>query len=124
MKQLDRSRLTTIFKALQAANVVLTLPQLLVLLAVGKHPGMSVNELADEIDVPQQTASRYVALLQGRYAMPGDTRMTFAKKPALSLEVSQTDPRRRALYLTGYGRDLLMRLSEGIYCIRDATRDD
>jgi DNA-binding MarR family transcriptional regulator len=84
----------------------LTLPLALTLLAVAREPGLSVNQLAERIGAPQQTASRYAAILQGRYESSGAA-LNLADAPLLVLEVSADDPRKRALFLTRQGQKRL-----------------
>ena len=43
------------------------MPELVALLAVGVEAGLSVNELSERIGAPQQSTSRYVSVLTGRY---------------------------------------------------------
>ncbi len=92
---------------LAAVPVNLGLPQLQAILAVGACPGLSVNELAERLTVPQQTASRYVAQLMGRYQDLGDSGMP---DPIVEQRVSLIDPRKRALFLTSYGRSMIAKL--------------
>lgn len=87
----------------------LGLPLTRVLFGVFLKPGMSVNELADSLRVPQQTASRYVAVLQGRYEASSSSPVS-PSSPLLALEVSQSDPRRRALFLTLEGKKRVEKL--------------
>lgn len=68
------------------------------LLAVAVEAGLSVNDLAERIGAPQQTASRYVAQLMGRYQESAEPPV-----PLLEQRVSVDDPRRRALFLTSDG---------------------
>ncbi|NSZ77040.1 winged helix-turn-helix transcriptional regulator [Agrobacterium tumefaciens] len=92
---------------LAAVPITLGLPQLQAMVAVAASPGLSVNELAERLNVPQQTASRYVAQLTGRY-------QEFEEKdepqPIVEQRVSLSDPRKRALYLTWYGRTAIEKL--------------
>ena len=80
----------------------LTLPLAMALVAVAREPGLSITQLAERMEVPQQTASRYAATLLGRFQYP--TSADFARNPLLSLEVSSSDPRSRALYLPAHGK--------------------
>ncbi len=70
------------------------------LLAVASEPGLSVNDLADRLGVPQQTASRHVSQLMGRYQ---ESAAEEPPAPLLEQRVSVEDPRRRALFLTPDG---------------------
>jgi DNA-binding MarR family transcriptional regulator len=88
----------------------LGLPLSRALLTVAQHPGLSVNDLAEFLQVPQQTASRYAATLLGRYESATTISAVSARRPLLTLEVSQSDPRRRALFLTTEGSQLLEKL--------------
>jgi DNA-binding MarR family transcriptional regulator len=115
MSKLDTDQLEAALTALRSIGSDLSLPLLITLLAVARAPGLSVNELAERIQVPQQTASRYVAVLQGRYQIAGSNEITFAGKPLISLQVSASDPRRRALFLTRYGETRLARFIEDLY---------
>lgn len=92
--------------ALMAVQSELSLPQLVALLTIALEPGLSVNDLADRIGLPQQTASRYVAVLLGRYETPGQSPL----HPLISQAVSEDDPRKRALFLTAAGQALVRRL--------------
>ncbi|WP_186007924.1 MarR family transcriptional regulator [Rhizobium etli] len=92
---------------LAAVPVTLGLPQLQAIVAVGASPGLSVNELAERLNVPQQTASRYVAQLMGRYQEVGENDVL---QPIVEQRVSLSDPRKRALYLTWHGRTMIAKL--------------
>lgn len=84
----------------------LGLPQLVALLAIASHPGMSVNDLGEQIRVPQQTASRLAAILLGRY----ETASAAPRQPLISQGVNEEDPRKRTLELTPAGDQLVRRL--------------
>ncbi len=86
----------------------LNLPQLVALLSVAIEPGLSVNDLADRVAVPQQTASRYVAVLLGRYESASGQGPRHA---LISQGVNDEDPRKRALFLTEYGAEMITRVS-------------
>ena len=73
------------------------------LVAVASRPGLSVNDLAESLGVPQQTASRHVAALVGR-ARDGSPEGAVA---LIEQRISFEDPRRRALLLTAAGREVL-----------------
>lgn len=93
--------------ALRALPSGLALQHLVALLAVGRRTGLSVNDLADNLAIPQQTASRYVAVLSGRY----DTVEASSQlAPLIEQRINERDPRRRALFLTDEGRDVLSTL--------------
>lgn len=92
---------------LAAVPVTLGLPQLQAMVAVAASPGLSVNELAECLNVPQQTASRYVAQLMGRYQELGEKH---EPQPIIEQRVSLSDPRKRALYLTWHGRKTIEKL--------------
>jgi DNA-binding MarR family transcriptional regulator len=103
-------RIEALFRTLRLIEADVSLPLALTLVAVAREPGLSVNELAQRIDAPQQTASRYAAILQGRYESLEAESDKFARNPLLSLEVNAQDPRRRALYLTAPGKKWLARI--------------
>jgi DNA-binding MarR family transcriptional regulator len=103
-------RVVALIRTLRSLEPDLNLQLALTLLVVARQPGLSIGELADQIQSPQQTASRYVAILQGRYELPGSDSNSFARNPLLSLEVSKQDPRRRALFLTTHGTKRLNRI--------------
>jgi DNA-binding MarR family transcriptional regulator len=88
----------------------LGLPLSRTLLQAALHPGLSINDLAEQLGVPQQTASRYVAVLQGRYELPSVSSSVSARTPLLTLEISQHDPRRRAIFLTPEGEKRIEKL--------------
>lgn len=87
------------------------------LLQTALRPGLSINELAEYLGVPQQTASRYIAVLQGRYEQSSVSLTVSARKPLLTLKVSQIDPRRRAIFLTTEGKKRIDKL------LTDYSRD-
>jgi DNA-binding MarR family transcriptional regulator len=105
-----KNKLERIFLGLKSIGPDLSLPLLLTILVVARRPGLSINDLADELDVPQQTASRYVSVLQGRYQLPGRSENAFAKRPFLALGISTDDSRSRALHLTDEGTAEVRRL--------------
>jgi DNA-binding MarR family transcriptional regulator len=101
----DRSvQLDRFYACLRDIEPDLTLSLLAVLFAIERSPGLSVNDLAEAVDIPQQTASRYISVLQGRYQPIGSSENFFAKEPLVEITISPDDPRRRALKLTSKGR--------------------
>lgn len=104
------SVLSALSNLLEWVESDLGLPLSRTLVAVSLQPGLSVNELAERLGVPQQTASRYVAILQGRYEAPSTPLTVSARTPLLTLEVSQVDPRRRALFVTPEGEKRIGKL--------------
>jgi DNA-binding MarR family transcriptional regulator len=106
----EYDRLGAISEALAPWQSVLSLPQVLALIAIARTPGLSVNELAESLGLPQQTVSRHVAVLLGRYQATPDTPPagvpTFIRQ-----EISASDPRRRALFLSEDGLVVLKALS-------------
>ncbi len=111
---LDTLRLTRLEEALQSLEPEMTLPLLQTLLAIARSPGMSVNELADRMGSPQQSASRYVAILSGRYQSPASA-STWLSKPLLRFAIPEDDPRRRALFLTDLGAEKVNLFLSSIY---------
>lgn len=90
--------------ALAALQGSLSLAQLIALMTVAIEPGISVNELGDRLRIPQQSASRHVAVLTGRY----QSELSDAPLDALIVQqINETDPRKRALYLTPAGDKLI-----------------
>lgn len=85
----------------------LPLPQLRALVAIATEPGLSITDLAERIGVPQQTASRHAAVLLGRYQDP----MHEDQKVLVEQRVSREDPRRRALFVTREGIELLSNIT-------------
>lgn len=88
--------------ALKVAEPDLGIPLLRTLIAIYLNPNLSVTELAETIGVPQQTASRYVAILQGRYQTM-DATSSFSRDPLLTTRPSSSDLRRYELVLTTRG---------------------
>jgi DNA-binding MarR family transcriptional regulator len=90
--------------ALLALHKQMSLSQLVALLTIHSYPGLSVNDLADALDVPQQSASRHVAFLTGRYQLePADQ----PPEAFVMQQINHNDPRSRALYLTDEGLSLV-----------------
>lgn len=99
----EDARLASLCAALKKVQDDLSLPQLVALLTVGLEPGLSVNELSERIGAPQQSASRYVSILLGRYTDSAAS----DRRPFIIQGVKQDDPRSRALYLAERGRDIV-----------------
>lgn len=99
----EASRLEAVFSALANCQSELSLPQVLALIAIARRPGLSVNDLAERLDLPQQTVSRHVSVLLGRYQMSE----TVVPRVFIRQEVSTIDPRSRALFLAPEGEALL-----------------
>lgn len=99
IKSLER-----VFGALLGIPDALGLPHLVCLLAIDARPGLSVNELASMTSYPQQSVSRYIALLLGRYENAVGPSLT---EPLVDQSISATDPRKRALKLTPAGHALV-----------------
>lgn len=93
----------------------LSIPLLRVLLTVFLKEHISVSELAESINVPQQSASRYVAILQGRYQTSGVNQSSFVRAPLLSVKPGTNDLRRYELELTNRGRSRLEDILSRIY---------
>jgi DNA-binding MarR family transcriptional regulator len=108
----DQANYDALFKLLRALQPDLSVELALTLVAVAREPGLSINELAERIQVPQQTASRYAAILQGRYELPTGELNSFARTPLLLLEVNAQNSRKRALFLTSGGRERLTSILE------------
>lgn len=95
----------------------LSLPQLLTLFQIAVEPGLSVNEIAARLGLPQQTASRHIAALLGRYqgtSAGSDLSARSALDPLVVQQISESDPRRRALFLSDQGKQVLKLLLDAI----------
>lgn len=115
----ETSRLDAIFSALLNCQSDVSLPQLLALVAIARHPGISVNELAETLGQPQQTVSRNVSVLLGRYQISE----TVVPRVFVRQEISATDPRSRALFLAPEGEDTLRQLvAAGAHKTKEASR--
>jgi DNA-binding MarR family transcriptional regulator len=106
----QHDRLASLSEALAPWQTVLNLPQVLALVAIARTPGLSVNELADSLGLPQQTVSRHVAILLGRYQTTPEASQTGVTS-FIRQEISASDPRRRALFLSDDGLALLKSLA-------------
>lgn len=104
---MDRTRLAHIGEVLAAMDG-LGLPHLVCLIRIALEPGLSVNDLADRTGFPQQSVSRYLGLLLGRYQF--DT-LSPSFVPLVDQRIHPGDPRRRALYLTEAGETSIQRLT-------------
>jgi DNA-binding MarR family transcriptional regulator len=115
--ELDEVLLRGMLAALEPIQADLSMAQLLALIRIALEPGLSVNELADRMQCPQQTASRHVAALLGRYETSSESQNTGRSQldPLISQEISQTDPRRRALFISTQGRTLLKKTIAQIF---------
>lgn len=102
----ESNRLDAIFFALKKWESALSLSQVLALIVIAREPGLSVNELAEKLDQPQQTVSRHVSVLLGRYqSSESASPLSFIRQ-----EISSSDPRSRALSLSQDGHELLKAL--------------
>jgi len=100
---LGDSQLSQLRDKLLAIQPTFGLPQLTALITIGIQPGISVNDLAMILDIPQQTASRIVSSLAGRYQQyNADPHECYVLQ-----KINESDPRRRALYLTDAGRSII-----------------
>jgi DNA-binding MarR family transcriptional regulator len=100
------AKLIAVAAALQHVQTELSLGQVVALIAIVAEPGLSVNELAERLQTPQQTASRHVAALLGRYQTePAENRSRASA--LIKQEINPEDPRRRALFVSEDGRKLL-----------------
>ncbi len=108
----ELQRLGAVGDALRSYQAQITLPQVLALIEIGLNPGMSVNDLAEKLSVPQQTVSRHVAILLGRYQTLSENGAVSEDPPVfVRQEISSTDPRKRALFLSEEGLAFLKMLS-------------
>jgi DNA-binding MarR family transcriptional regulator len=103
----ESSRLEAVLEALQPWQSTISLPQTLALIVIARQPGLSVNELAEKLDQPQQTVSRHVAILLGRY----QTSEMIEPRAFIRQEINVNDPRSRALFLSQDGHALLKALA-------------
>jgi DNA-binding MarR family transcriptional regulator len=99
--------LTAMREALRSVQEALGLPQLVCLLTIALEPGLSVNELAERTGYPQQSASRYAALLLGRYENPVGQNIS---SPLIEQTINPSDPRKRSLHLTRSGEAFIVTL--------------
>jgi DNA-binding MarR family transcriptional regulator len=103
----EATRLRLIRKALLTLPPGLTLEHAISLLTVALEPGLSVNELAERIRSPQQSASRYAAALLGRYQ---SLTSEIEREPLIVQQINPEDPRKRALFLNETGREIVARM--------------
>lgn len=103
----DILSLETLRSAITEVGDDLSLSQLVAFLTIAIEPGLSVNELADRIGLPQQSASRHASVLLGRYqSISGEPRI-----PLILQGISGVDSRKRALFLTEHGELLAKRIA-------------
>jgi DNA-binding MarR family transcriptional regulator len=98
----EKERLLYLAAVLGRASPDLSLPQLVTVLTIALEPGLSVNDLAERLKIPQQSASRHVSVLLGRYQLAAEDA---TRPPLIEQTINPRDPRKRALYLTARGRD-------------------
>lgn len=87
----------------------MTLQTLAALVTVAVKPGLSVNELSEEINVPQQSGSRYASILLGRYK---DVLSERQRAPLVEQTVNDKEPQKRSLYLNDDGKNAVKRISK------------
>lgn len=104
-------RLSGLRNALLEVQNALSLAQLVALVTIAMEPGLSVNDLAERLKIPQQSASRYVAALAGRYQ---SVLAESSLAPLIVQTINEGDPRKRALFLTPAGRQLMSVISSTV----------
>lgn len=104
----DNSDFLRRLSAALAAAEHLGLPALICLLEIALDEGLSASELAERTGAPQQSVSRYVSMLLGRYQSPN---MIEAIEPLIEQRINLVDPRKRSLYITETGSGLIARFS-------------
>lgn len=97
-------RVLSDFKDFVTRSKELPTSTLLALLTIALRPGLSINELAEALNMPQQSASRYASILLGRAE---DQLAALIKSPYISQSINDQDPRKRALNLTAAGIEFL-----------------
>ncbi len=110
LQSLGRS--SEILQTLQACMAIEHAPAFL-LIAV--RQGLSVQDLADALKVPQSTASRYVKALVGyeyREGSLGKIKWQIGHRGygLVDQKINEQEPRKRSLVLTEYGLALVRRL--------------
>ncbi|WP_288142168.1 MarR family winged helix-turn-helix transcriptional regulator [Mesorhizobium sp.] len=99
----QRETIRRLNSALRPVRDQLNLAHLASLLTIAAEPGLSVNDLAERVAVPQPSASRFVSVLIGRYQSSDGV----PPIPLIAQEVSTDDPRRRALFLNAHGHEVV-----------------
>lgn len=91
-------------------NAGLTLAHAQVLFLLYESPGVSVNDVSELLEMPQQSASRIISQLSGRYEIsPGRQPVELVRH-----EVGREDTRKRALYLTTAGNALVTKITASL----------
>ena len=98
--------LLRIFGVLVGAKGLPT-PCLTALIVVALNPGISINDLCEKLDSPQQTVSRHIGILLNRYE---ESTAPIVTKPFVSQNISEDDPRKRSLSITKAGEQFLFKL--------------
>jgi DNA-binding MarR family transcriptional regulator len=109
-----KSQLEALDAGLREAGPDLNIPSMRILIAVAIQPHLSIIELARKLGIRQQTVSRYVAYLQGRYQTAA-SRRGFAREPLLGNRPDWTDGRRYELVLTPTGAVRLDAILKAVY---------
>lgn len=92
--------LTALATVLKSFDGSLTLGQLRALIQIALEPGLSINTLAERLEISQQSASRHAAILLGRYQTLENVT---SDQVMVSQQISLDDPRKRALFVTEKG---------------------
>jgi DNA-binding MarR family transcriptional regulator len=103
----DERLIRSFMQSLGVIGDDLSLPAVRAFLLIAIEPGLSVSQLADRLSLPQQSVSRYVGLLMGRYL---NTPTESHARALVSQGISQVDPRKRSLELTELGRKRVAKL--------------
>jgi len=108
MSAIDREIAGALQSVLMKAQA-LGLGPLVCLLVVAAEEGLSISELADQLKWPQQSVSRYISILLGRY----ESVLTSTEfEPLIEQRINAQDPRKRSLYLSAAGTSFVMGLME------------
>jgi DNA-binding MarR family transcriptional regulator len=107
---IDGAVLRQLSSGLSAAEHI-GLPSLICLLQIALDEGVSVSDLAERVRAPQQSVSRYVSILLGRYQ---NSVSPAPIEPLIEQRINSADPRKRSLHLTRAGAELVAGLARPV----------
>jgi DNA-binding MarR family transcriptional regulator len=125
MKPLDEAAMTSVDRVWRTIDVFrdidrdMSVEEIRAFLTISRKQGLSVQDLADELGVPQSSASRYVkALSAGRRSQWGgkigfvEAQLEFQSGGYGLVEqrVNEMEPRKRSLVLTDQGHATVRRI--------------
>jgi DNA-binding MarR family transcriptional regulator len=125
MKPLDEAAMTSVDRVWRTIDVFrdvngdMSVEEIRAFLTISRKQGLSVQDLADELGVPQSSASRYVKALSARRRSHWAGNLGFMEAQLefvsggyglVEQRINEIEPRKRSLVLTDQGHAVVRRI--------------